>query len=139
MMMGYIKHFFWETSQSCYLTTSITALATIASYSLAITLSGSTANVSVLEVSSQPVAIRAVYMQMIYGENFEPDDNISYAATNRGTVFINFGMALNEDEEFTHTISSQPCSQCLPVGFLNNNTVVISPSTSSQGVILDIF
>ena len=68
MMMGYIKHFFWETSQSCYLTTSITALATIASYSLAITLSGSTANVSVLEVSSQPVAIRTVYMQMIYGE-----------------------------------------------------------------------
>ena len=125
------------------LPTSIAALATNARYSLAITLSGSIANISVQEVMSQTVPIRTAYMQfnttVIYEADFGPDDQFVYIATDSGTVFINVGMALNGDEEFMHTVPSQLCSQCPPVVFLNNNTVLISSSISNQAVLLEIF
>ena len=77
---------------------------------------------------------------MILGADFGPDDKFAYVATSISVIFININMALNEDDkEFMYTIPSHLCSECPPVVFLNNNTVVISSSMSGQSVLLEFF
>ena len=112
----------------------VTALANSARYSLI--YNNSTATVTIQEVSSQPAAAtRTIVLNatVIYDANFGPDDVFAYIATDRGVVFINVDMALNGT---VYNITSQLCSQCPPVAFLNINIVVIATSTSDQNVSL---
>ena len=96
------------------LPTSVISLANSARYSLAISLSNSTATLTIQEILSQPGATRTVQLNtiVILGADFGPDDKFVYVATNIGVIFINVAMALDGDEEFKYTIPSQLCSEC---------------------------
>ena len=132
---------------SSILPSSVTALANNARYSLAIAVFNSTTNVTIQEMMSQPVNTRTVQLNatVIYVTGFSPDDRFAYVATDRNVVFIDVVMifiadeALNRDGEFMYIVPTQLCSQCPPVAFLNNSTVVISSSARHQAVLLEFY
>jgi len=119
----------------------IKALANNGRYSLAITLTNSTATVTIQEVTSKRVATRTIQLNttVIYAAGFGPDDKFAYVANDQDVTFINVAMALSGTEEFKHIITSQLCSQCPPVVFLNNNIVMISSSITIQVVSVEFY
>ena len=116
---------------------AISALAHSARYSLTLTMSNSTATVSIQEMLSQSVATRIIQLNtvMIYGADFGPDDKFAYIATDRGIVFINVLMAFEGAAQFTHTAVIPVCSQCPPVVFLNSTFALVSSITTGSNQI----